>query len=352
MKAMIMAAGVGSRLMPLTATIPKPMVSIVNKPVMEYCVILLKNHGIKDIIANTHYLPDCITNYFSDGQVFGVNLSYSFEKDLLGTAGGVKNNKWFLDQKFIVISGDALTNVNISEMLTFHKQKKALATLALKSVRDVTQYGVVVTDDNNQITAFQEKPKKEEALSNLVNTGIYIFEPEIFDYIPDGFYDFGKGLFPKLVSLNGAIYGYETKDYWCDVGNIDVYKTSNWDVINGKYRIENLKVEPLGSNVRLSDRNMLSGNTMTLGNNCEIRKSVTLKQAIILENTIVSENVQIDNSIIGPDCFIGKNTIIESDVLVGAGCRIGNNVHIKDGVTIPPGKVIGDGSIIKDNIAV
>ena len=352
MKAMIMAAGVGSRLRPLTATIPKPMVPIVNRPVMEYCVNLLKNHGIVDMIANTHYLPECITGYFADGQSLGVNLRYSYEKELLGTAGGVKNNKWFLDRTFIIVSGDALTNINISEMLAFHKQKNALATLAVKAVFDVTQYGVVVRDENDKIIAFQEKPKKEEALSKLVNTGIYIFEPEIFDYIPDGFYDFGKELFPKLAAMNEAIYGYETRDYWCDVGNIDVYKTANWDVISGKYRLKNLEAAPLGVNVRLEDKGMDTGNTMIIGANCELGKGVVLKQAIILENTIVSDNVRVDNSIIGPNCIIGKNTQIGPNVVLGAESIVGDNVYIKDGVTISPRKVIKKGSVIESDIAV
>ncbi|NLW25283.1 MAG: nucleotidyltransferase family protein, partial [Clostridia bacterium] len=231
MRAMIMAAGVGSRLMPLTKTVPKPMVPIVNVPVMEYCVKLLKKHGIYNIIANTHYLPSKITDYFQDGKKFGVNMTYSYERELLGTAGGVKNNSWFLDETFCIVSGDALTNIDLTEMYKFHKEKNALATLALKPVEDVTQYGVVVTDEEQCIKAFQEKPKKEEALSNLVNTGIYIFEPEIFSYIPEGFYDFGKQLFPKLVEMEERIFGFFTDDYWCDVGSLNVYKQANWDVL-------------------------------------------------------------------------------------------------------------------------
>lgn len=235
MKAMIMAAGVGSRLRPLTAEIPKPMVPIGNKPVMEYCVELLKLHNIKDIIANTHYKAEKIREYFGDGEDFGVRLQYSYEEELLGTAGGVKNNSWFLDETFVIVSGDALTNIDLTAMYDFHKAKGALATLALTPVEDVTQFGVVVMDEKNKIGAFQEKPKKAEALSNMVNTGIYIFEPEIFEYIPEGFYDFGKELFPKLAQGKDEIYGFVTQDYWCDVGSLEVYRQANLDVLSGKF---------------------------------------------------------------------------------------------------------------------
>jgi mannose-1-phosphate guanylyltransferase/mannose-1-phosphate guanylyltransferase/phosphomannomutase len=236
MKAMIMAAGVGSRLMPLTATMPKPMAPIVGRPVMQYSVELLKRHGITDIIANLHYLPDIIRNHFKNGQDFGVKMEYSFEEKLLGTAGGVKNNQWFLDgNTFVILSGDALTDINLTEMYDFHKKKGALATIALKLVEDVTQFGVVALDENEKIKAFQEKPKKEDALSNLANTGIYIFEPEVFNYIPKNkFCDFGKELFPLLVENDMPFYGWETSAYWSDIGSFETYKEAQFDLINGK----------------------------------------------------------------------------------------------------------------------
>jgi len=315
---MIMAAGVGSRLMPLTKTVPKPMVPIVNVPVMEYCVKLLKKHGIYNIIANTHYLPSKITDYFQDGKKFGVNMTYSYERELLGTAGGVKNNSWFLDETFCIVSGDALTNIDLTEMYKFHKEKNALATLALKPVEDVTQYGVVVTDEEQCIKAFQEKPKKEEALSNLVNTGIYIFEPEIFSYIPEGFYDFGKQLFPKLVELRERIFGFFTDDYWCDVGSLNVYKQANWDVLQGKAQFPGIKVNPIGQGLEKAPGVEIKDNVV-IGDNCRLGKNVSLSNCIIWDNCVIEDNVVIDDAIIGAGCVIRANTVIKyGDIIVSS----------------------------------
>ncbi|KNZ70042.1 nucleotidyltransferase [Thermincola ferriacetica] len=238
MKAMIMAAGVGSRLDPLTRTLPKPMVPIQDKPLMEHIINLLRHYGIRDIIANLHYLPGVIKSYFGDGSDFGVKLLYSEEQNLMGTAGGVKNNEWFLDETFVVISGDALTDIDLADFVRYHRQKKALATIALKRVAEVERFGVVVTGEAGKIAAFQEKPRKEEALSNLVNTGIYIFEPEIFKYIPEHqVYDFGKQLFPLLVKEGLPFYGYPMDGYWRDIGTLESYRQAREDAACGKVKL-------------------------------------------------------------------------------------------------------------------
>lgn len=238
MKGMIMAAGVGTRLHPLTIDRPKPMVPIVGRPLMEHIIYLLRNHGVTQLVANLHYLPDNIRSYFGDGSGFGVNLKYTFEQELMGTAGGVKNNQDFLDETFVVVSGDALTDINLRAFLSFHKQQGAIASIALKPMEEVERFGVVIADTKYRITNFQEKPKVEEALSNLVNTGIYIFEPEIFDYIPSGeFYDFGKNLFPRLALGGMPFYGYITEDYWYDVGNVEAYTQAQKDAEQGKVKL-------------------------------------------------------------------------------------------------------------------
>ncbi|MFZ3171861.1 MAG: nucleotidyltransferase family protein [Carboxydocellales bacterium] len=238
MKGMIMAAGVGTRLYPLTKDIPKPMVPIAGRPLMEHIVHLLRKHGITQLVANLHYLPDEIQNYFKDGSEFGVNLKYTLEPELLGTAGGVKNNRDFLDETFVIVSGDALTDINLGAFMRFHKTKGAIATIALKPMEEVERFGVVITNPEGRIINFQEKPQKEEALSNLVNTGIYIFEPEIFNYIPNGeFYDFGKDLFPKLALEGASFCGYITEDYWCDVGNLEAYSQAQNDSELGKVKL-------------------------------------------------------------------------------------------------------------------
>ncbi len=238
MKGMIMAAGVGTRLHPLTKDIPKPMVPIAGRPLMEHIIHLLRIHGFTQLVANLHYLPQTIQNYFGDGSRFGVNLKYSYEPDLMGTAGGVKNNQDFLDETFVVVSGDALTDINLAAFLDFHKQKGAIASIALKPMEEVERFGVVIVDSDGRITSFQEKPKKEEALSNLVNTGVYIFEPEIFNYIPgEEVYDFGKNLFPRLAAEGAPFYGYVTQDYWCDVGNLEAYSQAQKDVEQDRVKL-------------------------------------------------------------------------------------------------------------------
>lgn len=300
-----MAAGVGNRLMPLTANIPKPMVPISNIPVMEYGVELLRLHNFTDVIANLHYLGNNISNYFGNGENFGVNLAYSREENLLGTAGGVKNNAWFLKgDTFVVLSGDALTDIDLASFINFHKAKGALATIALKRVEEVSEYGVVITDNDGRIKAFQEKPKEHEALSNLVNTGIYAFEPEIFKLIPASeFFDFGKNLFPKLVEGNLPFYGYNCEDaYWCDIGSIKMYLAANKDLLRKKIKT--------------------SVDFSAISITANIGKDVELKgQVVIGEGCIIEDGAFIKNSIIWPRSIIRKSTII-LDSVIGADCKI------------------------------
>ena len=305
MKAMIMAAGVGARLRPLTATMPKPMVPILGKPVMEYGVELLRQHGVRQIIANLHYLPDVIKSYFADGQAFGVEMHYSYEEELLGTAGGVKHNQAFLETgTFVILSGDGLTDIDLSAMYAYHKRKGALATIALKCVEDVSKYGVVIQDSEGRITAFQEKPKAEAALSNLANTGIYIFEPEIFEFIPaHTFYDFGKELFPRLVEEGLPFYGWETDGYWSDIGSFESYKEAQF--------------------------HMLNGSPFHMGRGSVIADSVALKGNVVIgRNTVVGERCILHDSVILDDVRIGNDATIV-DAVIGNGSRIRNKAVIK-----------------------
>ncbi|NLP43239.1 MAG: NDP-sugar synthase [Peptococcaceae bacterium] len=344
MKAMILAAGMGTRLRPLTDPVPKPMVPILNTPVMGYSLKLLQKHGIKDVIANTHYSPYYITDFFQDGAEFGVKLQYSYEKELLGTAGGVKNNRDFLDETFFVLSGDALTDIDLTAMYEFHRSQKALATIALKPVKDVSNYGVVVTDEYSRIRSFQEKPKKKEALSNVVNTGIYLFEPEIFDYIPDGFYDFGRDLFPKLLELDVNFYGFVTDDYWSDIGTLKVYHRAHTDAFNrpslinmalkdGLYTIKKNCLMGLGTTLDLSAD---IGSRVYIGRNCHIGSNVRLNNCIIWDNCTVRENATIDNAIIGYDCVIGQNSVVKGGSVIGNNSRLGKDVYLDKKALVEP----------------
>ncbi|MEK7377006.1 MAG: nucleotidyltransferase family protein, partial [Candidatus Margulisiibacteriota bacterium] len=243
MKAFIMAAGVGTRLEPLTLAVPKPMVPVCALPVMQYNIELLKKYGIKDITANLHYFPEQIQGYFKDGKDLGVSISYSYEEELMGTAGGVLKMALSCDKpfsSFIVLSSDVLMDIDLKKLIDFHKKNKALATVALVQVKDPCEYGVVILDDRSKVRAFQEKPKKEKALSKLANTGVYIFEKEILSMIPkDTFYDFGRQLFPELVKNKKAFYGYAASDYWIDIGTVHNYVKANLDLAGGKVKLKN-----------------------------------------------------------------------------------------------------------------
>ncbi len=337
LKAMIMAAGVGSRLMPLTLDIPKPMVPMANRPLMEIIVDLLAEHGISEMIANLHYHADAIEDYFGDGKRFGVSMSYSPEKELMGTAGGVKLCEWFLDDTFIIVSGDALTDIDLSALVAEHRAQGALATIALKEVREVEQFGVVVCDEKGRIERFQEKPRPEEALSNLANTGIYVFEPEIFKYIPaKQFYDFGKQVFSQLVKLGAPFYGACIDSYWCDIGSLGTYHQAHMDILSGK-----LGVEPsgdvlrtasgdlvlLGEDVSIGDDVSFSGQVV-IGPGCSLEGNIRVENSVLWENVQVASGTVIKNALIGSDCHLGSQVRVEAGSAIASGCYLEQGVAV------------------------
>lgn len=328
MQAMIMAAGVGSRLMPMTTDIPKPMIPMANRPLMANTVQLLHRHGFDQIIANLHYHADCISSYFGDGQAFEVSLRYSREEELLGTAGGVKRCEWFLNDCFIIVSGDALTDIDLTELLRAHKQHGALATIALREVQDVEHFGIVIADEYGHIKSFQEKPRPEEALSRVANTGIYVFEPEIFKYIPVGeFYDFGKQVFPHLVKVGAPFYGVVVEDYWCDVGNIATYRQAHADVLEGKVRAEltgelsilkNKSRVLLGTGTKAGKNTEFNGNVV-IGAGCSIGDNVSISDSVIWNETVIGDNVIIQDAIIGSRCRINAGKYIAAGTAMASG---------------------------------
>lgn len=339
MKAMIMAAGVGSRLMPLTTQIPKPMIPMANVPLMESIVTLLHTYGFDDLICNLHYHADNISSYFGSGSRFGVSMQYSLEDELMGTAGGVKNCEWFLDDTFVVISGDALTDIDLGALLKAHQQKGALATIALKEVQQVEHFGVVITDDQGKIERFQEKPRAEEALSHLANTGIYVFEPEIFKYIPTRqFYDFGKQVFPHLVKTGAPFYGIPVNDYWCDVGNISTYCQAHADILQQRVKTASAgKIIDIadGSRVLLGEgavcgRNVRFEGSVVIGSGCRIGDNVYISNSIIWDNTVMGDKSIIKEAVVGSDCVLGQGVKLNSGAVVAGGCTL------QDKVEVPP----------------
>jgi len=338
-KAFVMAAGAGTRLRPLTFSIPKPMVPIVNKPVLEHTIENLARHNIRDIKMNLHYRPDMIRDYFGDGFPWGVKISYSFEKKLLGTAGGVKKcEDFFADGgSFVVMSGDGLTDVDIDEVLDFHRRKKSIATMLLKEVDSKFEYGVTLCDaKTGRIKKFIEKPHWSDVFSNTVNTGIYVFEPEIFRYIPRGqFYDFGQQLWPKLLKLRLPIYGFVTKSYWTDVGNLKEYRQGQRDALDGKIRINIPGVEikkgifvSNGAGIHKSARliapcvvgryvkvgeNAVIGPYTVIAAKSTISKGASVSNSILWGRVKVAPRVKLDN------CIIGYRARVVSDISVFEG---------------------------------
>lgn len=251
MKAMVLAAGLGTRLRPVTYSMPKPMVPVVNRPVMEHIVRLLAEHGLTEIVANLHWFPETIESHFGDGSDLGVSITYSREEALLGTAGGVRNAAEELGDEFLVISGDALTDVDLTAMREFHRSHDGIATLATLRVEDTSGFGVVITDGEGRIQGFQEKPDPAEALSDLANCGIYMFDSAIFDHFPgpgesrlagpddpEGFADWAYDVFPALLDAGIPFHALEVDAYWNDIGTIPELLTGNFDALEGRIDLD------------------------------------------------------------------------------------------------------------------
>jgi NDP-sugar pyrophosphorylase family protein len=339
---MVLAAGVGSRLDPLTANLPKPLVPVVNKPVMEHILRLLKRHGLTEICANLHYLPEKIREYFGDGSQFGVKLHFEFEAKLSGDAGGVRACRKFLEKEtFIVIMGDLITDADLSALIKKHRDKKALASIAVKKMADVSRFGVVVRNDEGFITGFQEKPKPEEALSDLISTGIYILEPEVFEFIPpEGDYGFGRQLFPKLVESGQKVLAIEIESYWSDVGTIDQYRESNLHALAGLVDLqipgsqsltnahvrldENALLDPtvsiagnvlVGKNARVGAGSKISGNVV-IGDNCLIDNNCSLTDSVLWSGTHIESGSSITRSVVGFDCKLQSKSNLNDEAIV------------------------------------
>lgn len=334
MKAMILAAGKGTRVRPITYTIPKPMIPILEKPVMEFLLELLRQHGFTEVMVNVSHLAEEIERYFRDGQRFGVQIAYSFEGrivdgnligEALGSAGGMRRIQDFcpfFDETFVVLCGDALIDLDLTAAIKWHREKGAIATIVTKTVPqdEVSSYGVVVTDSEGRIQTFQEKPSIEEARSNTINTGIYIFEPEILDLIPSGkVYDIGGDLFPKLVEMGAPFYAIPMDFEWVDIGKVPDYWQAVRDVLSGQVRnvsIPGKEVCPgiyTGLNVAVNwDKVNIQGPVYIGGMTC-IEDGATI----------------IGPSMIGPNCHICSGALVENSVIFEYS-RLGPDVRLVD----------------------
>lgn len=320
-RAMVMAAGAGTRLRPLTRGVPKPMIPVADRPVLEYSLLNLKRHGITDIVLNLHAFPEQIKTYFGDGSRFGLRLQYSHEPELLGTAGGVKNVESFLNGgTFLIMSGDGLTDVNLTRLLAFHRQKRALATMALAPVDTRFEYGVTLTAASGRITRFVEKPGWGDVFSNTVNTGIYVFEPAIFKYIPKGrMYDFGKQVWPDLLKRRAPIFAWKTDAYWCDIGSLTEYRRAQGDVLAKRSRFRPHVPERrrgIWAPRSMSLQGLRLEGPCLIGEDCRIARGVRLGPGTVLGRGVrIEAGAELQHCIVWDHAYIGKNVFLADTIV-------------------------------------
>jgi mannose-1-phosphate guanylyltransferase len=319
MRAMVLAAGLGTRLRPLTYEITKPMVPVLDRPVMEHIVELLERHGFEEVIANLHYFPETIREYF------GERISYRFEEELLGTAGGVRAcAEFFGEEPFLVISGDALTDIDLGALAARHRESGGVATLAVKKVEDTREYGVVLHDSDGRITGFQEKPSPEEALSDLGNCGIYVFSPEIFDYFPDRpFADWAHDVFPVLLENDVPFHIHEVREYWNDVGSLSELRQGTFDALRGELHLQ------------VDGEEVSPGVIVVAG----------------AAGSPIKEDTQVEGPVwIGRDVEIGAGVRLMGPVVLGDGARLGDRAQLRESILFP-GTSLEEGAIVIGAIA-
>jgi mannose-1-phosphate guanylyltransferase len=329
---MIMAAGLGTRLRPITYEMPKPMVPVLNRPVMEHILELLARHGFTEVIANLHWFPELIRDRFGDGSRFGIELRYSEEEALLGTAGGVRKVADFLGEDFLVISGDALTDIDLAAMREFHRSRGGIATLATKRVADTDQFGVVITDTDGRVQGFQEKPDPAEALSDLANCGVYMFQGEIFDYFPaegeskaagpddpPGFADWAMDVLPALLDGDVPFYSHEVQAYWNDIGNLEELWRTNMDAVSGEVAIDPGAPE-VAEGVRAGEGTDLAGTEVKpptlFGSRIEFGADVRVDgPAVIGDGARIGAGSRIKESVLLPGAEVGQATVVAGEVV-------------------------------------
>ena len=374
MRAVLMAGGEGTRLRPLTCDLPKPMVPILNRPIAEHIVNLLKRHGITEIVATLYYLPDVMRDYFRDGADFGVTMTYAVEEDqALGTAGCVKNISALLTDTFIVISGDSITDFDLTAAVEFHRKNHSKATLVLTRVPNPMEFGVVITDEDHRICRFLEKPSTSEIFSDTVNTGMYILEPEVLDYLPNNeATDFSKDLFPLLLEKGEPMFGYVAEGYWCDVGSLDSYPQAQYDALEGKVEIEfaypeaepgihlgkNTFIDPeakihapilIGNNCRIGARAMIKSGTV-IGDNVTIGADAELQRPIVWNGALIGDEVHLRACAITRGSRVDRRAHVLEGAILGALSVVGEEAQVSPGVRVWPSKKIEPGATLNINL--
>jgi mannose-1-phosphate guanylyltransferase/phosphomannomutase len=340
-----MAGGEGSRLRPLTSRRPKPLVPVVGLPVMEHILNLLREHGITEVVVTLAYLGADIRNHFGDGSDFGMSIEYVVEDSPLGTAGSVRNAAHLLDDTFLVISGDALTDFDLTWAIEEHRRRASHATIVLYSVPNPLEYGVVVTDGDGAVRRFLEKPSWGEVFSDQANTGIYVIEPRVLDYVkPAMSYDWSQDVFPQMLRRGDPLFGIVASGYWCDIGNIQSYMQANWDVLEGRVRcrIPGRRHDNnvwLGEGVEFGVDVKVDGPAY-IGDEAKIKAGAFLNGPVVVDKyVIVDDNAKVSNSVIWPNSYIGENSRLRQSLV----CR---NVTVKNNVLLEENTVVGDECVI------
>ncbi|AMV73524.1 mannose-1-phosphate guanyltransferase [Desulfuromonas carbonis] len=373
MKAVLMAGGFGTRIQPLTINLPKPMIPLINRPIMAHIVDLLKGHGINDLILLLYHQPEIIKNYFGDGSEFGIHITYVTPLEDFGTAGAVKAAAKFLDERFLIISGDLLTDFDLSRVLAFHEANQALATVTLTSVKDPLQFGVVITDKDGRISKFLEKPGWGEVFSDTINTGIYVVEPEVLDLIPAGENrDWSKDVFPQMLAEGAALFGCTLQGYWADIGNTDAYLEATSDITSGRVAVP-IQERQVGPNLYLgneaevgADHSRLEG-MVVLGENTQVLGRARLKNCVVGRNCLIEDGCELENAVLWDNVYlrrgasihgavlchrvrVGQEVVIEEGAVIGDETEIGDKALIKKDVKVWPRKVIEGGAIVTTNL--
>jgi mannose-1-phosphate guanylyltransferase/phosphomannomutase len=372
-KAVIMAGGEGTRLRPLTSNQPKPMLPMANIPMMEHVVNLLRGHGFEDIVVTVAFMANAIRTYFGDGSEFGVRMVYATESTPLGTAGSVRNARDELDERFLVISGDVLTDIDLGHVVQFHDKHSGLATLALKAVENPLEFGIVITREDGSIERFLEKPTWGQVFSDTINTGIYVLEPEIFDFIPEGqSVDFSGDSFPEALDAGKELFGFVADGYWEDVGTHEAYLKAHQDILARRVQVdvEGFQLRPgvwLGKGAEIDPSVELVGPAIigdncvvgpgarigeycTLGRNARIGDNAALQRSIVHDNSYLGSGVHVDGSVLGRGSDLRQGVRCEEGVVLGDECFVGAHAEIKAGVKIYPFKTVEAGAIVNSSI--
>ncbi|HKY24625.1 MAG TPA: sugar phosphate nucleotidyltransferase [Gaiella sp.] len=357
MKAVVMAGGEGTRLRPLTSNQPKPMVPIVGKPCMEHILDLLKRHGLTEVVVTLAFMPQAIRAYFGDGESLELDIDYSVEEQPLGTAGSVRLAHQRLVEPFLVISGDALCDVDLTGLVEAHRAKGAAVTIGLKSVENPLEFGIVVTDDDGRVERFLEKPSWGQVFSDTINTGIYVLEPEVLRHVPDDRpYDFSKELFPLLLEMGRPLYGHVLDGYWQDIGNLEQFRRANFDALEGNVELDvpGLRLKGnlwVSEDVDIDELEPVEGPAF-IGTNCRIANGASIgSHTVLSQGVIVRDGARVSRSVVDVGTYIGRSAVVEG-AIIGRRCDVRDHVRIHEGVAIGDQVTVGPEATIYPGVRV